>query len=95
MPRRTDRSSAQSREAHCSVTMAAQPRLTYTPVEEIGGVVERLRASFEAGRTQSLDWRKRQLQGISQLVKDNATDIAKAVQADLRRPVYVSSAGCR
>ena len=67
----------------------AAASLVYTPVGEIAGVVERVRRAYAAGRTQSVDWRKRQLQGIAQMVADNGPAIAKAIQADLRRPMYV------
>ena len=55
-------------------------------VETIPGRVARLRATFDSGRTRSLEWRREQLQGMQQLVADHGDDFAKALHADFRKP---------
>jgi len=47
--------------------------------------VEKLRASFDAGKTLSYEWRRSQLQALLRMCKENETDIAKALNADLGR----------
>jgi len=73
-----------------AATQAAAP-LSYIRIEDVPRVVKGLRQIFASGRTLSVAWRKRQIQGIARLVQDNASAIASAIQADLRRPVYVLS----
>ncbi|WP_179467997.1 aldehyde dehydrogenase family protein [Mycolicibacterium vinylchloridicum] len=50
-----------------------------------GQVLTDVRRVFAAGRTRSLDWRLRQLQGIERLCDEREADIAEALAADLGR----------
>ncbi|WP_181778798.1 aldehyde dehydrogenase family protein [Pseudonocardia pini] len=51
----------------------------------VGATVTRLRATFEAGRTRSLTWRRDQLEGLHRLLTERESDIAAALEADLGR----------
>lgn len=48
--------------------------------------IDRLRATFESGRTRSLDWREEQIEGISRFLREHADDLVDAMHADLGRP---------
>jgi aldehyde dehydrogenase (NAD+) len=48
-------------------------------------VLTDVRRVFATGRTRSLDWRLRQLQGIERLCEEREADIAEALAADLGR----------
>lgn len=50
-----------------------------------GQVLADIRRVFATGRTRSLDWRLKQLQGIERLCEERETDIAEALAADLGR----------
>ncbi|EHB59276.1 Aldehyde Dehydrogenase [Mycolicibacterium rhodesiae JS60] len=50
-----------------------------------GQVLTDVRRVFAGGRTRSLDWRLRQLQGIERLCDEREADIAEALAADLGR----------
>ncbi len=52
---------------------------------DIPGTVARLRRTFATGRTRDIDWRKRQLLQLAQLVEENEDAIAKALAEDLDR----------
>lgn len=65
---------------------AAAGKLAYTAVADIAGVVSGAREAFLSGRTLSMKWRKQQLRGILQMVKENEEAIVQALHADLRRP---------
>lgn len=45
----------------------------------------KLKKSFSTGKTRSIAWRKGQLQGIKQFVKDKENDIVEALRIDLGR----------
>ncbi|SDH18220.1 aldehyde dehydrogenase family protein [Klenkia brasiliensis] len=47
--------------------------------------VQRVRAVFDSGRTRDLGWRRRQLEGMVRLLEEGKEDLARAIQADLRR----------
>lgn len=59
--------------------------LDFTPSDRIAAEVARLRATFDSGKTRSLDWRRAQLQGIVRLIDEQEEAIIAAVQADLRK----------
>ncbi len=59
-----------------------------TSVESIPGVVAATRAVFEDGRTRSLDWRRRQLQGLGRFFVEREAEIAEALAADLGKPYF-------
>ena len=55
---------------------------------EVTRAVARLRATFAAGRTRDLRWRKRQLAGIERLVIEQEDAIARAMATDLGRNAH-------
>jgi aldehyde dehydrogenase (NAD+) len=58
-----------------------------TPIANlIPDLVARLRASFDAGRTRPLAWRREQLQALRALLTENADALLAALRADLRKP---------
>lgn len=59
---------------------------TPAPAEDPAALVARLRATFRSGRTRPLDWRKRQLTRLRDLLTDHREDIADALRADLGKP---------
>jgi aldehyde dehydrogenase (NAD+) len=71
------------------VSLAARPALRpvpSTPLDLIPGLVEKLRKSFEAGRTRPLEWRRSQLKALKALVRERGDELVEALQADLRKP---------
>lgn len=59
----------------------------------MAAVVERLRATFNTGRTKSIAWRIEQLKALRALVKDNADTFVDALQSDVGRPLYEAWTG--
>lgn len=57
-------------------------------VGAIAGIVAKLRASFDEGATRSLDWRLRQLDGVSRFVEACHDDILDALAKDLGKPNF-------
>jgi aldehyde dehydrogenase (NAD+) len=57
-----------------------------TDIATIPPLVEALRASFEAGTTRPVLWRKGQLDQIARLMNDHADDFLGALKADLGKP---------
>ncbi|HVM64001.1 MAG TPA: aldehyde dehydrogenase family protein, partial [Acidimicrobiales bacterium] len=51
-----------------------------------GAVVERLRATFDAGRSRDLDWRRRQLDGLIRMLQEQEGPFLAALAEDLGRP---------
>ncbi|MBS3743914.1 MAG: aldehyde dehydrogenase family protein [Wenzhouxiangellaceae bacterium] len=49
-------------------------------------LVDRLRATFDAGRTRPLKWRRAQLDGMQRMLEENEDAIAGALHADLAKP---------
>lgn len=64
----------------------ATTRNAPTGDETISEIVEGLRSRFDAGVTQSLAWRIRQLEGIYRFATEREHDIAAALNADLGKP---------
>lgn len=54
--------------------------------EEYRELVDRLRATFDAGRTRPLKWRRAQLDGMQRMLEENEDAIAGALHADLAKP---------
>jgi aldehyde dehydrogenase (NAD+) len=54
-------------------------------IESIPQLVERLRASFASGRTQTLEFRLQQLAGLARLLEDCEPQICEAIRKDLGR----------
>lgn len=55
---------------------------------DVVATIEGLRATFDSGRTADLAWRKRQLQGIIDLVKQNEQQLLDALAQDLGKPPF-------
>jgi aldehyde dehydrogenase (NAD+) len=53
--------------------------------EQIPTIVEGLRASFRAGRTRSLNWRRQQLQNFRRMLVDGRQELCLAMDQDLRK----------
>ncbi|KAF9471948.1 NAD-aldehyde dehydrogenase [Pholiota conissans] len=64
--------------------------LQYTPIEQIEGIRNELRAGFASGKLQSIPYRKYQITQLIYLVKDNMTRFEEALKKDLNRPVLES-----
>jgi len=60
--------------------------LPHTDLDAIPAAVERLRASFDAGRTRPLEWRRQQLGRLWALLDEHGDALVEALQADLRKP---------
>jgi len=56
--------------------------------ETIPALVARLRASFGSGRTRSLDYRLRQLEGIGRFLREREAEIESALYHDMGRPSF-------
>jgi aldehyde dehydrogenase (NAD+) len=52
--------------------------------------LRRLRASFEAGRTRPLEWRRAQLAAIERMLEEREADYAEALRLDLNKSRYES-----
>ncbi|MGE3619546.1 MAG: aldehyde dehydrogenase family protein [Acidimicrobiia bacterium] len=59
-----------------------------SPAGRGAGVVRRLRATFESGRTRDLAWRLHQLDQVGRLLRDAEEEIVEALAADLGRPRF-------
>jgi len=55
---------------------------------DVAATIDRLRVTFDSGRTADLGWRKRQLQGVIDLVKQNEQQLCDAMAADLGKPPF-------
>src|SRR4051794_23392496 len=55
---------------------------------DVVATLDRLRATFDSGRTTDLGWRKRQLEGVIKLVKENEERLCEALAADLGKPAF-------
>ncbi len=55
---------------------------------DVPGTVDRLRTTFDSGRTADLGWRKRQLEGVIKLVRENEQTLCDALAADLGKPPF-------
>ncbi|KAF8428056.1 aldehyde dehydrogenase [Boletus edulis BED1] len=60
--------------------------LKYTPIREIPKIRETLRATFKAGVTRPLEWRKHQLYQLARLAQNEADAICDALNKDLSKP---------
>jgi aldehyde dehydrogenase (NAD+) len=65
---------------------AATATSPHTDLDQIPATVERLRSSFDAGRTRPLEWRREQIGRLIALLGDHGSEIVDALQADLKKP---------
>ncbi|GAB2995561.1 aldehyde dehydrogenase family protein [Mycobacterium bourgelatii] len=63
----------------------AAPTNGEAPSTDVPATVARLRKTFASGRTRSIEWRKRQLLALAQLMEENEDAISKALAEDLDR----------
>ena len=56
------------------------------PVAEIAPTVQRLRQTFDSGRTRPLAWRKEQLEGVLAFGREQSEALVAALQADMGKP---------
>ncbi len=73
-----------------SVVEHASGPIADLSAEEAAAVVGRLRETFASGRTRTLEWRKRQLEGIVALVSEREDEVAAALASDLGRTPHES-----
>lgn len=55
---------------------------------DVASTIDGLRAAFDSGRTRSLDWRRRQLDGIATLVRDHEHQLCEALETDFGKPAF-------
>jgi aldehyde dehydrogenase (NAD+) len=55
---------------------------------DLDGVVDHVRDTFDSGRTTDLEWRRRQLEGVIALVRENERELCDALAADLGKPAF-------
>jgi len=72
------------------VTESTPPVAPAVPAasSDVAKTVARLRQTFATGRTRNLDWRKEQLRALKQLMVENETKIADALEKDLGRSPF-------
>lgn len=54
--------------------------------EDVGKLIQGLRRAYRNGRTRSIEWRLRQLEGLRRFVQDKEADITGALAQDLGKP---------
>src|ERR1700761_6126883 len=71
-------------------TETTTPAAPAAPVagSDVAKTVARLRKTFATGRTRNLEWRKEQLRALKQLMAENETKIADALEKDLGRSPF-------
>jgi aldehyde dehydrogenase (NAD+) len=57
-----------------------------SPIDEIAPLVDRLRKTFDSGRTRPLAWRRTQLEALIRFAKENSDALVEALQADMGKP---------
>ena len=69
-----------------TVTQLKAVPVPHSPVDDIPPMVERLRATFDSGKTRPLAWRREQLKGLLAFGKEQGERLAEALHADLGKP---------
>lgn len=72
---------------------AAAPAAPAARAEPVSAVLQRLRATFRAGRTRPLAWRIEQLQRLRTLLREREAEAMAALRADLGKPALEAYAG--
>ena len=54
----------------------------------VAAAIELLRTTFDSGRTADLEWRRRQLKGVIELVQTHEDELLGALAADLGKPAF-------
>ena len=63
-----------------------QVSLTYTPIDEIAGIVDELRTTFRSGATKPEAWRRQQLDALEQMLINEQDEFLRALDIDVRKP---------
>lgn len=63
-----------------------QNSLTYTPVDEIPGIVDRLRQTFRSDVTKAQAWRRTQLDALERMLIEEQDTFLEALRLDVRKP---------
>ncbi|MAI78000.1 MAG: aldehyde dehydrogenase family protein [Deltaproteobacteria bacterium] len=69
--------------ATAAISLAPVPS---SPISEIAPLVQKLRTTFESGKTKPLSWRREQLEALLRLASENGDELVSALQADLGKP---------
>jgi len=73
---------------HATETAAPAAPTAAAASSDVAKTVARLRKTFATGRTRNLEWRKEQLRALKQLMVENETKIADALEKDLGRSPF-------
>src|SRR6202789_4704141 len=73
---------------HATETTAPVAPAAPAASSDVAKTVARLRQTFATGRTRNLEWRKEQLRALKQLMVENETKIADALEKDLGRSPF-------
>jgi aldehyde dehydrogenase (NAD+) len=65
---------------------------TTTDLGEIPGLVASVRDSFQSGRTRTVEWRQRQLDGLLRVLEEDGDRLVAAMQADFGKPTVEAHA---
>jgi aldehyde dehydrogenase (NAD+) len=63
----------------------------YTPLEEIEPIVAGLKRSFRSGKTMPIKWREEQLRQLILMLKENSSEVTKALTKDLQQNVLIAA----
>lgn len=69
------------------MTLDTEPASTQAD-SDVAAVLAALRSTFASGRTIDVDWRRRQLQGVIDLLERNEDRLLAAMAADLGKPAF-------
>lgn len=69
-----------------TTTLPAPPKAPATPGLDAAALVERLRTTFESGRTRPLSWRREQLKRLKAMLVERESDLLEALATDLGKP---------
>jgi len=69
------------------VTDTVATSLTSNTADAYGELIAGLRSTFDSGRTRPLAWRKKQIQGLLDMLRNHEGEFIAALKEDLGRPV--------
>ena len=73
--------------------MSIDERLsTATDLDSIPGLVASVRDAFQSGRTRTIEWRQRQLDGLLRVLEQDGDRLVAAMQADFGKPTVEAHA---
>jgi aldehyde dehydrogenase (NAD+) len=59
--------------------------LKFTPLDSLSGIVDKLKATFESGKTLPVAYRKKQLHAVANMLTENRSAFRTALHKDLRK----------